>query len=298
MNFVKVKNGNYTMAIDLDSGTKIRYNDLDNLTPEYPESFDYKITNKCDMGCRFCHENSVPDGKHGDIMNDKFIETLLPYTEIAVGGGNPLEHPDLIPFLKKCQKLKLIPNMTVNQKHFMKDYNFIRDLVDSKLIYGLGISLVNPREEGFIERVQSIPNAVIHVINGVHMMSELSRLYDKNLKLLILGYKDFRRGIAAHDDMTDLIKNDLYQNLPDLTKHFAVVSFDNLALKQLDAKRLCTEEEWKQKYLGEDGEMTCFIDSVAGTYSTSSTSPLNDRYPLKDNIKDMFNHIRELNKVN
>ena len=193
MRLVKYKNGNYTVVLDLDSGTKIRKNDLDFFEPEYPESMDVKITNCCDIGCKFCHENSKPDGKHGDIMNAKFIETLHPYTELAIGGGNPLAHPDLIPFLEKCKRLKLIPSMTINQIHFMRDHEKVKFLVDNKLIYGLGISLVSASNE-FLERVKEFPNAVIHVINGVQPVSELRKLYDKNLKLLILGYKEFRRG--------------------------------------------------------------------------------------------------------
>ena len=47
----KVKNGNYTKVV-FNNGTVIKYNDLDNLTPEYPDSMDVKITNKCDMGCK------------------------------------------------------------------------------------------------------------------------------------------------------------------------------------------------------------------------------------------------------
>ena len=52
------KNGNYNVKIFKD-GTKIRFNNLDNLTPEKPESMDLKITNKCDMGCKFCLKPSV-----------------------------------------------------------------------------------------------------------------------------------------------------------------------------------------------------------------------------------------------
>lgn len=59
MKFVSVKNGNYTMFIDLETGTKIRKNDLDFFEPEYPESMDVKITNCCDMGCKFCLKPSV-----------------------------------------------------------------------------------------------------------------------------------------------------------------------------------------------------------------------------------------------
>ena len=42
----KYKNGNYNVKI-YDDGTKIRYNDLDNLTPEFAESNDVTITTVC-----------------------------------------------------------------------------------------------------------------------------------------------------------------------------------------------------------------------------------------------------------
>ena len=59
MSFVKVKNGNYTMFIDLETGTKIRKNNLDCFIPEKPESMDIKITNNCDIGCAFCLKPST-----------------------------------------------------------------------------------------------------------------------------------------------------------------------------------------------------------------------------------------------
>ena len=49
-----------------------------------------------------CHEQSGPHGVHGDL-NNPLLDTLHPYTELAIGGGNPLEHPDLIPFLQKMK---------------------------------------------------------------------------------------------------------------------------------------------------------------------------------------------------
>ena len=290
----KVRNGNYDILI-FDDGTKIRKNDLDFFSPEKPESLDYKITNKCDKNCPFCHEDSKPDGKHGDIMNDKFVETLLPYTEIAIGGGNPLEHPDLIPFLKKCKKLKLIPNMTVNQVHFMKEQKLIQKLVKEKLIYGLGVSLVNLNDE-FLNTFKQYENGVLHVINGVHSVDTLKALYDMNLKILILGYKDFRRGHNYFDEQVAFEKERMYVFLPEIVEHFKVVSFDNLALEQLKVKDMLKPKEWEQFYMGDDGTHTMFIDSVNQTYSVSSTSPLTERFSLKDDIKEMFEHILTLNK--
>ena len=296
MRFVRYKNGNYFVTIDKKTGTKIRQNDLDYFEAKFPESMDIKITNCCDIGCPQCHENSTPFGLHGDIMSTNFIDSLHPYTELAIGGGNPLEHPDLVSFLRKCKKLKLIPSMTVNQIHFEKNIDMIKSLIDEQLIYGLGISLVDA-DEDFIQKVKRFPNAVIHVINGMSAdPGELWRLRGHGLKVLILGYKEFRRGIDYYSREIQLIekkKNNLYQMLPVIIEDnwFEVVSFDNLAVKQLDAKRLMSEEDWEQFYMGDDGSATMYVDMVNQEFAMNSTST--KRYPIEDNIITMFEKIKK-----
>lgn len=289
------KNGNYSVTIFSD-GTKIRYNDLDSFHPEKPESLDLKITNWCNMGCPMCHENSTPDGKHGNIMNMPFIDTLLPYTEIAIGGGDPLSHPHLVPFLEKLKSRNLIPNMTVNQISFMDNIDFIQELVDKKLIYGLGVSLVDANDE-FIEAVSKFPNLVIHVINGVVHPVQLELLANKNLKILILGYKEFRRGAAMYESQSaaiEQLKSAFYDLLSVIIEEewFDVVSFDNLAIKQLEPKRLMSDEEWDEFYMGDDGSFTMYVDAVNQEFAKSSTST--ERCPLEDNIKTMFDRVREV----
>ena len=111
------KNGNYAVHI-YEDGTKIRKNNEDFMTPSTIESMDLKITNCCDIGCKQCHEDSRPDGKHADVLGESFLDKLHPFTELALGGGNPLEHPHLLKFLVKCKKKKFIPSMTVNQSSF------------------------------------------------------------------------------------------------------------------------------------------------------------------------------------
>lgn len=288
------KNGNYWVTI-LDDGTKIRANNLDYFSPEMPESMDIKICNKCDMGCPMCHENSTPDGEIGDIMNLKFIDGLHEYTELAIGGGNPLEHPDLVPFLQKCKRLKLIPSMTVNQVHFMKNQSLIRSLVDNHLIYGLGISLTDA-DDDFVSAVKKIPNAVIHVINGIVTLEQLEKLKAAgNLKILMLGYKEFRRGVSLYNSRKNEIehlKSILHDALPEIVNNgwFEAVSFDNLAVQQLEPKRLMSDNQWREFYLGDDGFATMYIDAVKGEFARSSTST--ERYPIKDNIKEMFDVVR------
>lgn len=293
------KNGNYTVTI-LSDGTKIRHNNEDKLIPSTVESMDIKITNQCDMGCAMCHENSTPNGKHGDIMKQEFIDKLHPYTELAIGGGNPLSHPDLIPFLEKCKSLKLIPSMTVNQLHFMNNLDLIKYLVDNELIYGLGISLVSATND-FIIAAKQFKNAVIHVINGIVTRTQLETLADEDLKILILGYKRFRRGQAMYDaqgPVIEEVKSMLYDILPNIieTEWFKAVSFDNLALEQLDVKRLMSDAEWEEFYMGDDGigdefdSATMYIDMVEEKFAKNSCDP--NRYDLLLTVDDMYQFLR------
>ena len=296
MRWVKYHNGNYDVYIDLDNGTKIRKNDLDNLTPSHPESMDIKITNRCKHGCVMCHEYSTKDGLHGDIMNAKFIETLLPYTELAIGGGNPLEHPDLEMFLRKCKSMKLIPSMTVHQDDFMNNLEFLRMLRDEELIWGIGVSVSYVTDE-LIEALHEFPNAVCHIIAGIATEAVINKLAHNELKVLILGYKVFRRGEALYErDSTniDFLIQYMYDVLPDMVNNgwFNTVSFDNLAIEQLKPSRLLTKEQYDEFYMGDDGSHTMYVDLVNNEFAVSSTAT--ERFPVMDNIKVMFDKVREV----
>lgn len=285
-------NGNFRTQIFVD-GTKIRETEDDEFNPAFAENMDVKITNYCDMGCSFCHEGSTTDGKFGDILNEKFIDTLHPYQEVALGGGDTTSHPDLIPFLHKLKERKVIANMTVNQIHFEKKQDLIKQLVNERLIYGLGVSIVNPTEH-FIELISQYPNAVIHVINGILKPSDLEVLANKNLKMLILGYKRLRRGNDwIREDHENIMEKQmwLYDNLAEIIKQFNVVSFDNLAIEQLNVRRLMSNEDWNEFYMGDDGSMTYYIDMVERKFARSSTADFDKRYDLMDSVDDMFRKI-------
>lgn len=287
-------NGNYRVHI-FDDGTKIRENNLDNLTPSFPENIDLKITDYCDRGCLFCHENSTTKGIHGDILNQEFIDTIQPFTELALGGGNPLDHPDLVEFLKKLRSKNILVNITVNQKHFIDNKKYIDFLVSEKLIYGLGISVTEVTDE-LLDLLKENPNIVIHVIYGVITEEEFKKLYDNNLKVLILGYKIFRRGeiwLSRKEEEFSVNSKWLFDELGEATKHFKVVSFDNLAIRQLEVKRLMSESDWNNFYMGDDGKYTMYIDMVKKEFASSSTST--NRQLVLGNIEDMFNVVRNQN---
>ena len=288
----RYKNGNYMTTL-FDNGTRIRETEDDEFIPAFAENMDIKLCNRCNMGCSYCHEGSTPDGKLGDILNERFIDTLHPYQEVALGGGNILEHPDLVPFLEKLKERKVIANATLNQIHFEQNIELVDRLIKEKLIWGLGISLMEPTAS-FIEKVQRYPNAVIHVINGIASPSDIGLLANKNLKILILGYKNLRRGtehyITDHENI-DALQRWLKTNLSDIINNFKVVSFDNLAIEQLEVRRLLTDEQWEEFYAGDDGTHTFYIDMVERKFAQSSTAPMNQRFDLLENVNEMFRII-------
>ena len=159
------KNGNVYTTIYGD-GTKIHFTYDDEMIYQYPECHDIMISQKCINNCPWCYYNCSPTGQHGNLKNWKFFDSMRPYTEIAINLQMPW-HPDLYDFLKDMKERKIIVNVTINQNHFMTDEGkqLISDLVEKDYIKGIGISLTDPFQEGFLEEVKKYPNAVIHVIN-------------------------------------------------------------------------------------------------------------------------------------
>lgn len=234
------QNGNYDVKIYSD-GTKVRTTEDDEFIAQFPENIDCKITNKCDMGCAFCHENSVVDGLHGNI-NHPILSTLHPGQEIAIGGGNIFEHPDFEEFLIRLKDLGVISNITVNQHHIEieENLNKVRQWQKEKLVYGVGISY-NGSVDYLKKVIKSLyipENAVIHTIAGIH---NLEPLVSKELKVLILGYKSIRRGkdfINCHGATIRKKIAELEAKIPEYLESFKVLSFDNLALEQLNIKSM------------------------------------------------------------
>ena len=269
------KNGNYRIDLYSD-GTKVRETDEDVFLPSFPESMDMKITDKCDMNCPFCHEESHAAGAHADLDKVILALRLLPRgIELALGGGNPLDHPLIGVMLKKLKRMGFICNMTVNMKHLaMPKYKrMIETYLDMKFIHGLGVSWV----KGVVPFKHATKNIVAHAIAGIHSATEVLQMLRLYGKVLILGYKNYGRG-SNH-----LIQNpDIKQKIEDLRNKlrklfvFGTVSFDNLSIDQLNVRRHLSEEKWDEFYMGDEGQFTMYFDAVKMQYAVSSTSKRED----------------------
>lgn len=291
------KNGN-TITTIYNDGTKTHFTKDDEFDFAFSECHDISISRCCDNGCEFCYYDCSPTGKHGELTGWNFFDTMRPYTEIAINIQRPMPNT-LLTFIYKMFRKNIIVNITINQNHFMDEdfWDRINYWIELGYIKGIGISLTDPTQDGFIEKVKQYPNAVVHVVAGILNPEDLTPLMGRGLKLLILGYKTTGRGSDYLCNNHQMISDNIFwlsSALDEVIDGFEVVSFDNLALDQLNVKSKVSKEEWDMMYAGEDGTNTFAIDLVDGTFSRNSMSQI--KYTIGDKtIDEMFEIIRKEN---
>ena len=288
------KNGDYLIHLYSD-GTKVREGEG---IAEFPESIDMKITDRCDMNCPYCHESSSKDGEHAYLDNIlQIIKGLPPGVEIALGGGNPLEHPSLIHNLHWLKRLGLISNLTVNAAHLdNKTILLLNFLSREKLIHGLGISISSASDtQMFLEENDDDPilesdNIVFHCILGE--MNPFEIMYIRRpCKVLLLGDKRYGRGEKHFQNDERKIARWRYFLPAVLSRKDMLLSFDNLAIEQLDLQNVLPKEIWEKHYMGNDGQFTMYIDTVKMQYAKNSIGPRKDLNGKS--ARDVFKTLQE-----
>lgn len=102
-----------------DEGTKEPF-----WSPHGPELMDISITNWCDKGCTFCYKSSTRHGKHMELSAYKSVidqASEMGTFQVALGGGNPNQHPDFIEILDYTKSRGIVPNYTTNGRGLTAD---------------------------------------------------------------------------------------------------------------------------------------------------------------------------------
>jgi hypothetical protein len=286
-------NGNSKVKIFNDGTRLIEYEDKMDL--EYPLNIDLRVSTACSLGynpktgksvCEFCHESATVDGKECDYDKLKDILKGLPKgIEIAIGGNKLTEN--LIRFLNWLKKQGFITNLTANQLHINRDEFILKCLMLDKIIYGLGISYRKDFPLNIDRFFMEHPNVILHVIAGIDDVDNI--IETPFNKILILGYKKFGFGIQYYSKEVKESLNCWYCYVKKLMDVKKVVSFDNLAIEQLNIKRFFNDKKWNEFY---QGEHSMYINAVDGYFSPSSRS---DEKESWDNIK-LINYFQNLEK--
>lgn len=272
--------GEYWTLFNRQNGTKIRCSFNPNtqlpIKAFAPELVDLKITDFCQYGCQFCYQDSTPTGKHASYSVIKKIVNVLAELdvfEIALGGGEPTDHPQFLDILKYIHQAKINANFTT------KNFSWLRSSGRRKEIFeyatSIAFSVDKPNQIDTIARnIEKIgidsQRITIQIVMGLHSAQMLNQLLTKanqhDFNLMLLGYKQTGRGPEVIP--TDYTSDEFIQTA---TAGIYRLGIDT-KLAQDWSPYLFLKKIPTLFYHTEEGKFSCYIDAVASTMGASSYS--------------------------
>lgn len=152
----------------------IEYRIVDESDIFYPESIHFELTNKCNLRCYYCYNDS------GVSMGDSFIETTILFdiiTELSMKGlsvieltgGEPLLHPDFVEIIDFCfKKLSLISVLTNGT---MITERFVNSMMPykSKLVFSISLDSYDENE---YEKKSGVKGSFKKASEGIKLLSD------------------------------------------------------------------------------------------------------------------------------
>jgi organic radical activating enzyme len=219
-----------------------------------PELIDLKITNKCTTECKYCYQNSHSDGKHSNLFKiNQVLKVLheLKVFEIAIGGGEPMLHPNIFQIADKCRELNITPSLSTRAYDIFK-YPQIRTYLRTK--FGrVGVSIDSRDQWKEISEYVGKVRPTLHYVP--FDLQELEKVLSIKRDILLLHPKNMGRGEKFYreynyEEVWNLISN---RNM----------RFYSLAVDTMFAKRL--EPYWDiapELYFTEDGIHSKYVNMV------------------------------------
>jgi radical SAM protein with 4Fe4S-binding SPASM domain len=113
----------YNFIGDTETGVTMRWGattEQDPVLAPWPELADISISNHCSKNCNFCYRDSKPD--HSFLLLADYESVLDSLTsprwgsvfQVALGGGEPLEHPEFIDIIHRTWERGIVANFTTN----------------------------------------------------------------------------------------------------------------------------------------------------------------------------------------
>lgn len=293
-------NGNY--FVDLyDDGTKTRSADISTVTtlkPEFPDQIELKITNYCDKTCAG-YDESKATGTIADILHNKIISDIKPYTEVSIIDCNALAHPALVKFIEELKSKNIDVDLTVNQTHLIDDlekFGIVLELVSKKLLRCLSVRLTDSTDEKLYNLIcKKLANVIIECHVGLTSSEDIHRLANHNLSLMILGFKQqiwHSRCLYQNSKIPeDIIAQNIQNMIAELKKiqtdtdKFIAIGFDTLAAKQLN---ILNPDGSCDYYIQDADEYSMFIDLANGEYAKSIYDERKPIVTKSMSINEMF----------
>ncbi len=198
---------NYKVIFNQSTGFFARIEDKSFNEPFWaekgPELLDISITNWCDNGCSFCYKRSDKFGRNMTLDDYKLIMEYASKSnvfQVALGGGNPNQHPDFIDIIRMTKEnYNIVPSYTTNGRGLTDDI-----LIATKKYCGaVAISAYFPYDElmnslNILYEYEIKTNIHFLLSNNtirtaIHWLKEDRSVLDKCNAVIFLNYKPVGR---------------------------------------------------------------------------------------------------------
>ena len=239
----KYQDQNYTVIFNKKTGYFVRAEDKGYPEPLWsihgPELLDISVTNWCDQGCSFCYRNSTPKGSHMQLDDYELImkqAAQMDVFQVALGGGNPNQHPRFIEILETTVKYGIVPCYTTNGRGLTPEileatrdlcgsvaisayepYSEFRSHLEKLLHYGIKANV------HFVTDSKSIDTAISWLKNKPDFLEGIN-------SLIFLNYKPIGRKPNMQLLLKDKDKLSEFYTLVNSCKNVLKIGFDSCSI--------------------------------------------------------------------
>lgn len=303
---IAVKHNNYWALFNPKTGHKIRMTFDDSLPTKAiaPELVDLKITDYCgvpnSLTCRNCYQNSGRSGAHADKYEVEYVIHHLAVHgcfEIALGGGEPTAHPDLIYIARQARSAGVVPNMTTRSLDWCKSAT----KADLDLFGGIAFSVETAAEAAAL--IATFPDdddshttwghryhqnkfsfqAVVGMTTPEEYKAILDLCQAQGMRLTLLGYKPVGRASATPIPL-DWLR--IFTEKRDEWVYPRMSLGVDTVLAATNRAGLAAAEVDERCYEVEEGKFSCYVDAVKRTIAPSSFSA--DVRPLEPYCQNLI----------
>lgn len=308
---------NYSVIFYKESGLKVHLSNtpgvkMGQVPGEFPELVDLKISDYCTLGCPFCYQNSTARGKHADLSYlFRVVDDLakLGTFEIAIGGGEPLQFPQMLELVTYIHSKGIVPNFTTKLYRGLAENSQLFDYIG-----GVAMSVANVEDtRRAIEACFSLPSVQQNKVSfqipvGAQTKAEFCEIIRMigestlpSQRVTLLGYKQVGRGPnTTYHSFEDSLREAFQEERTgwmdsiywaDSYPRIRIGIDTQLAAMGSDIIDMCRNPDLM--VMRKEGLLSCYIDGVSQTIAPSSYCDSSLYLPLKDTsqIGDIFHEI-------
>ena len=278
------KKYDYWVLFNKSDGTKIRFSfespaNCQNPEKSFsPELMDVKITNFCTNNCSFCYQDSSQNGKHSEMSSYDLAKMMseMKVFEVAIGGGEPLSHPNFIDYVYDLKEEGIVPNFSTKNIDWLTDIRKWPKIIECIGSFAFSASSVADiqrlsylLEYNGIDKSKGNIQIIPAAMDSWNFSSILREASNRAIRVTLLGFKEKGRGVMTKEYQNN--EDKAFDILKDLSSkgECPYISIDTLlASKYKDKLKELDIPEWL--FHTKEGKFSAYFDAVERKFGPSS----------------------------